>query len=43
MELAATAREVARRGGGDDELIAVTARRKYPAEVEDLWEVVTDP
>ena len=42
-ELAATAREVARRGAGDDELIAVTLRREYPAEVEDVWEAVTDP
>jgi uncharacterized protein YndB with AHSA1/START domain len=42
-ELAATAREVARRGGGDDELIAVTLRREYPAEVEDVWQAVTDP
>jgi uncharacterized protein YndB with AHSA1/START domain len=42
-ELAATAREVARRGAGDDELIAVTLRRKYPAEVEDVWDAVTDP
>jgi uncharacterized protein YndB with AHSA1/START domain len=42
-ELAATAREVARRGAGDDELIAVTLRREYPAEVGDVWEAVTDP
>ncbi len=42
-ELAATAREVARRGAGDDELIAVTLRREYPAEVEDVWDAVTDP
>jgi uncharacterized protein YndB with AHSA1/START domain len=42
-ELAATAREVARRGAGDDELIAVTLRREYPAEVEDVWEALTDP
>jgi uncharacterized protein YndB with AHSA1/START domain len=42
-ELAATAREVARRGTGDDELIAVTLRREYPAEVEDVWEALTDP
>ncbi len=42
-ELAATAREVARRGADDDELIAVTLRREYPAEVEDVWEAVTDP
>lgn len=42
-ELAATAREVARRGAGDDELIAVTLRRDYPAEVTDVWEAVTDP
>jgi uncharacterized protein YndB with AHSA1/START domain len=42
-ELAATAREVARRGTGDDELIAVSLRREYPAEVEDVWEAVTDP
>jgi uncharacterized protein YndB with AHSA1/START domain len=42
-ELAATAREVARRGVGDDELIAVTLRREYPAEVEDVWQAVTDP
>ncbi len=42
-ELAATAREVARRGAVSDELIAVTLRRRYPAEVEDVWEAVTDP
>ena len=42
-ELAATARAVARRGVGDDEMIAVTLRREYPAEVEDVWEAVTDP
>jgi uncharacterized protein YndB with AHSA1/START domain len=42
-ELAATAREVARRGTGGDELIAVTVRREYPAEVEDVWDAVTDP
>jgi uncharacterized protein YndB with AHSA1/START domain len=42
-ELAATAREVARRGAGDDELIAITLRREYPAEVEEVWEAVTDP
>lgn len=42
-ELAATAREVARRGTGDDELIAVALRREYPVEVEDVWEAVTDP
>ena len=43
QELAATAREVARRGAGDDELIAVSLRREYQAEVEDVWEAVTDP
>jgi uncharacterized protein YndB with AHSA1/START domain len=42
-ELAATARAVARRGTGDDELIAVTVRREYPAEVADVWDAVTDP
>jgi uncharacterized protein YndB with AHSA1/START domain len=42
-ELAAAAREVARRGVGDDELIAVTVRREYPAEVADVWQAVTDP
>jgi uncharacterized protein YndB with AHSA1/START domain len=42
-ELAAMAREVARRGAGDDELIAVTLRREYPAEVTDVWGAVTDP
>jgi uncharacterized protein YndB with AHSA1/START domain len=42
-ELAATARDVARRGAGDDELIAVSLRREYPAEVEDVWDAVTDP
>lgn len=42
-ELAATAREVARRGTGDDEVIAVALRREYPAEIEDVWEAVTDP
>ncbi len=43
QELAATAREVGRRGVGDDELIAVRVRREYPADVEDVWEAVTDP
>jgi uncharacterized protein YndB with AHSA1/START domain len=42
-ELAATAREVARRGTGDDELIAVQLRREYAAEVDDVWDAVTDP
>ena len=42
-EVAETAREVARRGGGDDELVAVTVRREYPAAPEDVWEAVTDP
>jgi uncharacterized protein YndB with AHSA1/START domain len=42
-EIAETAREVARRGGGDDELVAVTVRREYPAAAADVWEAVTDP
>jgi uncharacterized protein YndB with AHSA1/START domain len=42
-ELAETAREVARRGAGADELIAVTLRREYPAAVEDVWDALTDP
>jgi uncharacterized protein YndB with AHSA1/START domain len=42
-ELAAAAREVARRGAGVDELIAVTLRREYPAEVRDVWDALTDP
>jgi len=42
-EIAETAREVARRGGGEDELVAVTVRREYPAAAEDVWEAVTDP
>ncbi|MGY1731109.1 SRPBCC family protein [Geodermatophilus sp. SYSU D01045] len=42
-EIADTAREVARRGGDDDELVAVTVRRRYPAAPEDVWEAVTDP
>nr|WP_204263210.1 SRPBCC family protein [Geodermatophilus normandii] len=42
-EIAETAREVARRGGGDDELVAVTVRREYPAPADDVWEAVTDP
>jgi uncharacterized protein YndB with AHSA1/START domain len=44
QELAATAREVARRGSGDeDELIVVTLRREYAAELDDVWQAVTDP
>lgn len=43
QELAATARDVARRGDGDDELIAVTVRREYAADVDDVWQAVTDP
>jgi uncharacterized protein YndB with AHSA1/START domain len=42
-ELAATAREVVRRGTPDDEVIAVSVRREYSADVEDVWEAVTDP
>ncbi len=42
-EIAATAREVARRGAGDDEVIAVSLRREYPADVADVWDAVTDP
>ena len=42
-EIAETAREVARRGAGDDELIAVSLRREYPADVADVWDAVTDP
>ena len=42
-ELAATVRDVARRGVGDDALIAVSLRREYEAEVEDVWQAVTDP
>ncbi|WP_369254797.1 SRPBCC family protein [Geodermatophilus amargosae] len=42
-EIAETAREVARRGGGEDELVAVTVRREYPAAVDDVWTAVTDP
>jgi uncharacterized protein YndB with AHSA1/START domain len=42
QELAATTREVARRGADDDELIAVSLRREYQAEVEDVWDAVTD-
>jgi len=43
QELAAAAREVARRGLGADELIAVSLRREYPADVDDVWQAVTDP
>ena len=42
-EIAEAAREVARRGSGEEELIAVTVRREYPAAAEDVWEAVTDP
>jgi uncharacterized protein YndB with AHSA1/START domain len=42
-EIAETARGVARRGGGDDGLVAVTVRREYPAAADDVWEAVTDP
>lgn len=42
-EIAETARGVARRGGGDDGLVAVTVRREYPAPADDVWEAVTDP
>lgn len=43
QEIAATAREVAGRGTGDDELIVVALRREYAAQVEDVWAAVTDP
>jgi uncharacterized protein YndB with AHSA1/START domain len=42
-EMTATARQVARRGSGDDEVIAVSLRREYAAEVEEVWDAVTDP
>jgi uncharacterized protein YndB with AHSA1/START domain len=43
QELAATAREVVRRGEGDEELIAVMLRREYPTDPEDVWQALTDP
>lgn len=42
-ELAATTREVARRGGGADEMIVVRLQRRYTAEVDDVWDAITDP
>ena len=42
-DIAEAARDVARRGAGDDELIAVSLRREYPADVADVWDAVTDP
>jgi uncharacterized protein YndB with AHSA1/START domain len=42
-EIAEAAREVARSGAGDDELVTVALRREYPAEVADVWDAVTDP
>ncbi len=42
-DIAEAARDVARRGAGGDELIAVSLRREYPADVADVWDAVTDP
>ena len=42
-ELAATARTVARRGDGEDEVVSVDLRREYPADVDDVWDAITTP
>lgn len=43
-ELAAIHREVARRPGDDGpEVVAVRVRRSYPAQIEDVWDAITDP
>jgi uncharacterized protein YndB with AHSA1/START domain len=42
-ELAATHRDVSRRTVDGTEQIVVGLRRQYPADVEDVWDAVTDP
>ncbi|MGY1620119.1 SRPBCC family protein [Geodermatophilus sp. SYSU D00691] len=42
-EIAAAHRAVARRGSGDDEEVAVRLSRSYDADVEDVWDAITDP
>ena len=42
-EIVEAHRDVQRRGAGDAELFAVTARRRYDAGVADVWDALTDP
>lgn len=42
-ELAATARAVARSGAGDGDVVTVRLRREYAADVEDVWDALTQP
>ena len=42
-ELAATERGVTRRLDDGTEVVAVSLRRRYPAEPADVWDAVVDP
>ncbi|MCZ2858437.1 SRPBCC domain-containing protein [Blastococcus sp. VKM Ac-2987] len=42
-ELDATRRDVLRRADGDAEDVVVVLRRRYDAEIDDVWDAMTDP
>ena len=42
-QLEAIHRGVGKRAAGDSELVAVLLRRNYPAQIDDVWNAITDP
>ena len=42
-QLEAIHREVGKQAAGDSEVVAVLLRRNYPAQIDDVWDAVTDP
>jgi len=42
-QLEAIHREVGKQDVGDSEVVAVLLRRNYPAQINDVWDAITDP
>jgi len=42
-QLEAIHREVGKQAAGDSEVVAVLLRRNYPAQIDDVWDAITDP
>ena len=42
-QLEAIHREVGKRPADDNEVVAVLLRRTYPAQIDDVWDAITDP
>lgn len=42
-EIGATSRQVALQQSEDGEIVIVTMQRRYPADVPDVWQAITDP